>query len=349
MIRRILLLNKEITILYDRMVKVIFSFIFLIFVGVFSQGKDFRWESFGTEEVNGVRFNTMAIDSTGNRWFGSNQGIYIRTTAEIWMQLNTENTQNQLLNDTINDLIVDARGVVWIATNQGLNSYAIDGWEQYTNENTFGKLPSNQVLSLAIYQRDIKWIGTSSGFARLEGDVVWRSYPSQKIIAQIPYPQIRKIAVDTQERVWLGTKFGLYEFDGYRYHLWDVNTTAQKLPHSAITALQFDVKNSLWVGTEKGLSLYTKKGWKAIHKNSKTPYFNNHVNDITKDQKEGVWVSARGGLIHVINPERVLFFNASNTKYGILGFRVLSALEDSFGDLWVSSRKGLSRRILIRR
>ncbi len=326
------------------MMKLLFLYL-LLTASLAVGGIDFRWESFllSDSKISESTIYSMALDSSGNRWFGTNKGLFVFTQAESWGNFTVENTQYQLLSDTINCIEVDAFGVLWIGSEGGLNRYSFGVWEKFTEENTFGKLPDNRILSLVIYDRKVKWIGTGKGFARLDG-ILWDSYPESKIIGQIGYTKIKAIAVDSNEKVWVGTQLGLFEFNGFNFKAWTLENTNNALPHPFVTALKFDRLGRLWIGTQNGVGLYANQKWVKFKEEH---YLKHYVNVIETNLEKGVWIGTRRGLIHFLKPQKHFFWNASNTKYGILGFRVLSVLEENNRELWISTRKGLSRRIPI--
>ncbi len=82
---------------------------------------DDEWEFYNTGlglGDNTVRAIFMA--DNGDIWFGTNQGISIRSNESgEWRQITTENST--LRHDVVNDIARDELGRIWIATQYGLN------------------------------------------------------------------------------------------------------------------------------------------------------------------------------------------------------------------------------------
>ena len=89
---------------------------------------------------------SLAIDSSGNVWVGTNgHGVSVRT-GEIWNDHTT--TNSAIASDTIRRIAVGTDGRVWLATQNGVSVYDGGNWR---NHNSFASgITSNDVYDIAI-------------------------------------------------------------------------------------------------------------------------------------------------------------------------------------------------------
>jgi len=80
--------------------------------------------------LDGTRISTIAVDPADRKWIGTSQGVLLLSPdgKETIQQFNVENSP--LLSNNIQDIEVNSQtGVVYIATDKGINSYQSDALE----------------------------------------------------------------------------------------------------------------------------------------------------------------------------------------------------------------------------
>jgi signal transduction histidine kinase/ligand-binding sensor domain-containing protein/DNA-binding response OmpR family regulator len=104
-------------------------------------------------------------DSRKNIYFGSDIGIYtVKNNKEITSYFDELNYLDSLTMSSSNYIMVDSRGLLWIATNKGINIYdSITKRFKYIT--VADGLPGNAVVSLVEDDEGNIWAGTRNGLA----------------------------------------------------------------------------------------------------------------------------------------------------------------------------------------
>ncbi|MEM8933536.1 MAG: two-component regulator propeller domain-containing protein, partial [Acidobacteriota bacterium] len=111
--------------------------------------------------------HAMAQTPDGYLWLGTHGGL-VRTDGLRFVVFDRQ--RSELLGAAwINDLLVDRDGVLWIAANDGLFSYADERFERW--DDRFG-LPGARVLRLALGRRGIWFSSYAGDLAHWDGEQV---------------------------------------------------------------------------------------------------------------------------------------------------------------------------------
>ncbi|MBN2414778.1 PAS domain-containing protein [bacterium] len=120
-----------------------------------------------------------------------------------------------LSQNTVNALIQDHLGFVWIGTDDGLNRF--DGYQMikyYSDPKEDRTLSHSGVLSLCEDARGRLWIGTVSGINRLDSSSGrFIRYPVlDKDIDSSDRDYVMQVYCDSRRQLWAGTLEGLYRY-----------------------------------------------------------------------------------------------------------------------------------------
>ncbi|MFY7788328.1 MAG: ligand-binding sensor domain-containing protein, partial [Thermoflexibacteraceae bacterium] len=204
--------------------------------------------------------------------------------------------RERLSNNSINCLLQDSKGFMWIGTSDGLNRY--DGYKfdiYLHNPKDKYTLSNNFVNALYEDKKQNIWIGTQSGglckydrkYNRItqveeirnvivsafveEGDKLWVAAqdrlfyfdsPSNKFLA---YPEFTKSTIMTMDllnnnMLLVGTTdAGVYSIDtktGKIQQFLHKEEEKNSLCYNRITSIYKDIKGNVWIGTEKGLDRF---------------------------------------------------------------------------------------------
>ncbi|MEZ4660513.1 MAG: hypothetical protein R2911_23395 [Caldilineaceae bacterium] len=193
----------------------------------------FRWVTYGKRDgMLDHRLSSIAIGPNNEIWFGlsyitedgatrigngisvvNTNGTPFDKTDDAWRSYTMENSH--LATDVIYKIEADASGVMWVATQSGLNAYANDVWALFSTEQG---LPSNAINTFAITGNQL-FVGTSAGFGLLQhqgtladsSDDVWVQYPNLGVSTD----SVSALALDENGFLWAGY-FGIqYDYYGY--------------------------------------------------------------------------------------------------------------------------------------
>ena len=103
---------------------------------------------------------TIAIDSQGNKWIGTNEGL-VKFDGVRWTVYKTLNSG--LPSNYVYAIAIDSQGTKWIGTNEGLARFDGVNWAVYKTSSL--DFPSDNVYTIAIDSEGTKWIGTNGGVA----------------------------------------------------------------------------------------------------------------------------------------------------------------------------------------
>jgi ligand-binding sensor domain-containing protein len=187
-------------------------------------------------------FNTVAVDALGRAWFGDDSKGIIVLNADGSQALKLT-TAEGLPSNNVQALLTDARGIVWIGTDQGLAKY-----ENGALKVVFGKdsttLPNKYIRALAVDADGALIIGTFTGVAIYDGSKVTTLVDFLK--AGFAKARLTRLAVVPSGRLWVGTDNGLLYSDDRAN--WKMLTTNDGLLTNYISALHVDSYGALWVG-----------------------------------------------------------------------------------------------------
>ena len=223
---------------------------------------------------------------------------------------------NGLSQSTAYDLIQDDSGILWIATQEGLNRF--DGksievfYSQYDEENS---LPNNYIRSLARTNNHSLWVGTLDGLAKM--DLTNNKVVRYKISKRSMDNHVNDLMLDSNERLWIATKSGVFykdrEDEFVKVSLLITRGLANKKEEIEPQAFKI-VKGpagAIWIATNKGLFWLDPKN-------------NNLLN-----------ISLKSEVEDKVKP------------VAVLKFAVFDLVFDHEGILWLGTEKGLIRLDLI--
>ncbi len=154
--------------------------------------------------------------------------------------------------------------------------------------------------------------------------------------------------------MWFGTHDGLNKYNGYEFTVYKPDPKVKSSINSnLIYSITGDSNDDLWVGTTgQGLNHYNKSNGKFTHfvhdKENTNSLINNHINVLYKDRKDKLWIGTANGLdlIDLKNTtDSITFkhFNLTDNKISssLSNSLIYSIFEDSQGQIWVGSSKGL--------
>ncbi|MRS04974.1 histidine kinase, partial [bacterium] len=196
------------------------------------------------------------------------------------------------------------------------------------------------------------WVGTRLGLDRLDpGSTQFVHY----FFATLTTPDtIHGLDYDIAESkngdLWFATSNGLDRLNvlqnTFTHYGYDENDPGG-ISSSEITKVYFDRDGTLWVGTfYGGLDRYDPAGNRFLHyrndPDNEQSLSNNSILSVYQDQKGKIWVGTDGGGLNLLN-EVDGSFTIYSEEDGLASNVVYGILEDTLGNLWLSTNNGLSR------
>jgi ligand-binding sensor domain-containing protein len=215
-------------------------------------GTDWNVYSYADIGLDMFFVNTIAFESNGNMWIGTNSGM-ARFNGQIWTTYLT--TTSELLNNYVGYICIDENNVKWIGTGgSGIQTLDNNIWNSIDISDT--SLPCNQISSLKVDTQDRLIFATQHGLCAFNG-ANWTGFEDNPYNV---YNAIVSVATDSNNNIWFSYANGIIgNFNGSAYTYQDVNDII--LDFNTLYAITVDQQNRLWVGTNNCIMEYNPPGW----------------------------------------------------------------------------------------
>lgn len=292
------------------------------------------WTVFDTRnsDICGNNISALAADNKGV-WAGTYQGL-CRLSGASWMDYSMFN--EKLKDQSVNCLMVDARGVLWIGTDDyGVIEWDGTNWTEYTEITR--RLKMKFVKEIVIDQDGVTWIGvTLGGLVTYDGNN-WEKYTPDDCGLLSDF--VLDIAIDRANRKWITTNAGVSVFNGQR---WTSYTTSNSgLPDDIVPAIAIDKQNYKWFGTLSGLARFDGQKW-TVWNTRNSPLPSDQVNDITIDENGLLWIATNKGAAVFDGFDNWVTFTSRNSQ--IPEGNIYKVAVDDRGTAWFGNdAKGLAK------
>jgi PAS domain S-box-containing protein len=272
-------------------------------------------------------------------------------------QMSNLSVAQGLSQSSVNCLLQDSLGFLWIGTQDGLNRYDGNGFLVYHHDPLDPSSLSDNFINTLLEDREgIIWIGTQNGwlnsFDRKTGHFTRHPYSPEKT-GNIGGPGIFAIRQDAIGDLWLGTwGGGLARFkrkDGQLTFFRNNPADPLSLSNNNVWSVYIDRLGMIWAGTYAGLNLFnpqTQKFVRYLREISKEGLTDNNVLTILEDHSGTIWVGTwQGGLLALDRKKGSLrvFRNNPADPDSLSDDSVISLCEDPEGRLWIgTSNAGLN-------
>lgn len=145
-----------------------------------------------------------------------------------------------LAHNTVITIIQDSKGLMWIGSRGGLNSFDGYTFKSYRNKkNKFGSIGNNIVNAIAEDKKGMLWVGTGQGIFKYD--------PYTEVFSQldgVPLTGISHILIDAKNNLWFLAGGELYYYIQQQNKVIDMKMRA--------SCLAFDHSMKLWMGNDDG-------------------------------------------------------------------------------------------------
>ncbi len=310
------------------------------------------------DEASGQVIYSLLEDESGIIWIGTNgEGVYKYVP---W-----ENSFRSFVHDpkdpaTISDGKIisahfDRDGTGWFGTyNGGLNRYNpdTDTFTRYVHDPEDPNSLSNNLVNV-IYRdsRGYLWIGTNGGLNRyMPESGSFRRIFSGSGDHTLPEDVVFEIAEDSSGDLWLGTNtsgVAVYsrETGSFRVLSHDPEDP-RSLSDNLVRTILHDSRGGTWIGTNDGLNRYDPEtdGFVRYFHDIDRPgetISSDNIREIYEDEKGRIWIATMGGGVSRYR-RKDDSFSYITVEDGLASNHVLGVLEDSSGNLWFPTNRGIS-------
>jgi ligand-binding sensor domain-containing protein len=312
-----------------------------------------------------VAVDDVVRDRNGSLWFVTRDGLFVSDERHAALRGEAlEVPKGNGVHPSVRSLFFDHNGTQWIGGGNGLlyrYNASDDRYEQCGRmADNYGAYSLNAITEVS---PGVLWISASGGpwfsyapasgpagrmrrwFAGSEGEMSFVSLPDSTglVWASMVGVFVESQAADADSNQAAIACIDLRRHTMQRY--WYGSSAGTKGTRAAHTVIERD-RTSLWVGTEHGMYVFDKAT------RSFTTHYAHHDNDVTSLSDNTAWVlhRARNGRLWVgtygagLNclDEHTGTFTHVSMDDGLPSNHIRSILEDSVGNLWVATSKGIS-------
>lgn len=260
--------------------------------------------------------------------------------------------EDGLSQSSIQAILQDSRGFMWLGTEDGLNRY--DGYNFTIYKEVAGNpnsLSDHNITALFEDSKERIWIGTQSGglvlydrkkdifttYLGVDDDENWETLSANTIWA---------IAEDHEGLIWIGTSYGLNLFDpeAGRFTRIFFEEGQTSLSSNHISSLLVDESGTLWVGASDGLSKLDRvNGGFTRYQTAQTQagiITMGMIRSLYKDKRGNFWVGTEEQGLFLFDVENESFHRYAHEPLNpnsISGNAIFSIAEDYSGNLWVGT------------
>lgn len=167
------------------------------------------WEYFDTSDgLSSDLVHAVAIDSNGNKWFGTQNGIS-RYDGNTWSRYFKKPEYSTDPDTEVSSIVVDSTGNIWFGGRIGywphfLIKYDNSTWKMYNYIDSFFF-----VTPRIVDANNQIWAVVKGGIATFDGN----SYNGEQLIIDSVYGtnDFDDIAIDSNSTIWIATHHGLYK------------------------------------------------------------------------------------------------------------------------------------------
>jgi signal transduction histidine kinase/ligand-binding sensor domain-containing protein/CheY-like chemotaxis protein/AraC-like DNA-binding protein len=251
-----------------------------------------------------------------------------------------------LSSNTVTAILKDRYGLMWFATDDGLNKF--DGTDVTVyrhNKNDPSSLKSSDISSLHQDDQGRIWVGTIQGGLHL--------YERRKdSFISIPSPHsVTSIASDASGKLWVGTTGGLVNADPISHQISTFSAIPDipdQISKGLILSIANDSRQRVWIGSKHGLFRIdpAHKGDESINYLQSLPDEDGArtVKSILEDAQGNLWAGTFGGLVKLNKDGQIIrhFRYETGNNNSLSSNMVFSIAMEKDRFLWICTDAGLN-------
>ena len=297
------------------------------------------------------RIWAFAESSPGVVWIASSGGlsVYEHQTGRIQTFRHNPEQPKSLGNNSVQALIVDRLGQLWVGTSDGLYRVDLSRWR-------FGEAASFQpvrlpdetlnVLELYLDRREILWVSISDKPVALvdtrdASAAQIRLDTTQKNVGNLPY--FISALEDRSDNLWLGGFSGLFKTDlkPKKFQVIPLRPGESGKGNERISAIHEDSNGHLWASVHLGglVRIDRERHVSRQYLEGET------IHAILADRSGHLWLGMRNDGLKKLDPdngELETFKHDPNDPISLSNDQVNALEETVEGKIWVATEEGLN-------
>jgi ligand-binding sensor domain-containing protein/HPt (histidine-containing phosphotransfer) domain-containing protein len=212
---------------------------------------------------------------------------------------------------SINAIVEDKHGFIWVSTQSGLNRFDGYQFKVYKNSKDNNSLPSNYLSDLMLDNQERLWIGTQltglSVYDDKTGTFLRFNHQEQQKDS-LSDNDIRVILQTKDQQIYIGTKQGIDHWQESSQSFVRLRKQFPKLLDLEVNDMTEGSDGVIWVATNKGLFLLDPKNESFDQIDFSNPKgiseerieLENDVLSVHIDQNNYIWVGTKAGLVKLV-------------------------------------------------
>ena len=292
-----------------------------------------------TDFPKNADFHSFWEENDGSVWF-ANGG---RSAPGLGLiryrdgEFSTFGEESGLSNASIYNVFRDREGIIWLATNKGLNRLRKKVIKSYSAADGLG---SSEVYPIFRDRKDDIWVGTTRGltlFRNGKFEPVNLRQSDKSALEHLKWKNdatsVQSLWEDSNGKMWIGVNGGVFVAENGETKMLDGSEGHH------VHAIREDCKGNVWAATSKGVLLFRDYKLKAFYTTA-DGLPNDFMTVIFEDSLGRIWFGGFGGLSEFRDGKFINYTAA----HGLSGNYVRSIYEDADGFLWIGTYgEGLSR------
>ena len=287
-----------------------------------------RFEIFQVRNTPGLTQDNIHVVSAGrdgSLWIGTYTHGVVRLRDGVFTAI------PGLRNASINAILEDGQGVVWIGTGRGLYS-----WEggSVSGPRAEEGLEGKAILALAEDRESHLWVGADHGLYQLDHGKL-RAFLSSPVLASAA---IRCLAAAADGSIWVGTGPALLRLKG---GMAAEKYAGERLPtRELITSLAASGDGTLWIGTI-GDGLLRLRGGSFEHYGRSEGLSDSTVHCLLAESNGTLWAGTNAGGLNRLRRRSIRQIGAPE---GLSDSDSDAVMEARDGSVWIATpSRGLNR------
>jgi signal transduction histidine kinase/ligand-binding sensor domain-containing protein/DNA-binding response OmpR family regulator len=262
-------------------------------------------------------------------------------------------TKDGLSSNTVNAILKDRFGLMWFATEDGLNKFDGTNFTVYKHKSDDPSgIQANDIRALHEDKAGNLWVGSSGGSLSLydRKNNSFFSFPANTAEG-FSSDVIRAVYSDYTGKIWVASFSGLDVLDPKTRKIRKFNIQVGPkgaFPAIVINCLYEDSKHRMWIGSNNGLYLYERRTNSFTHYanniSDQSSLSDNYVSSIVEDHAGNLWLGTRNGLCKLLPNGKVFQVLRHNSKNPntLSNNIVISIAAGPNNELWVGTDGGLN-------
>ena len=261
-------------------------------------------------------------------------------------------SEDGLSQGTVETIIQDDQGYIWLGINDGLCRYNGYEFKIYKHDEELeNSITNNYIVDIKQDNSGNIWVGTANGLSKIDTktDLI-TNYNMNDEEKSLSHYNIGDILITKSGDVLVGTSDGLNIYNEKKDEFYRIFNKDSYLSSQFIRSLAEDENQNIWVATNNGIDKIDIKNNKNIISfktgDGKFDISENDIYVVRYDPKGYIWAGAlKEGLNRIdINTNEVKQYkNDYRDEKSLPGNYVKDILRDSSGNLWVGTDNGLAK------